>query len=267
MATKRRSRQSLMTQLVFITGASSGIGWALAQAYAAKGCRLALVVRDRCKLQALMQGARVPEDLVQIYEADVTDEVGMRRVAAECLATQGLPDVVIANAGISRGVMIERPEDWPVLEQTWRTNVLGVAHTLGPFVSLMRTRGSGRLVAISSVAGVRGLPGHAAYSSSKAACTALCESLRADLTHSGVRVTVILPGYIDTPMTKKNPFPMPFLMDADGFAQRALRAIDRGQAFAVIPRPMALAVWLLKWLPASWLDKALGKQPRKPRDT
>lgn len=254
-----------MSPLVFITGASSGIGWALAQAYAAKGYRLALAVRDRRKLQRAIQEAGLSEDVLQIYETDVTDAQAMQQVVAQCLASQGLPDVVIANAGVSRGVMIERPEDWSVLEQTWRTNVLGVAHTLGPFVSLMRERGSGRLVGISSVAGVRGLPGHAAYSSSKAACTAMCESLRADVRGSGVRVTVILPGYIDTPLTKNNPFPMPFLMDADVFAQRAVRAIERGQAFVVIPWPMAVAAWILKWLPASWLDKALAKQPRKPR--
>ena len=254
-----------MSPLVLITGAASGIGWALAEAYAARGYRLALVVRDRAKLLAVLAHARLPDDQFHIYEADVADGEAMQRVADACMSQQGLPDVVIANAGISRGVMIERPEDWRVIEQTWRTNVLGVAHTLGPFVAEMRKRGTGRLVGMSSVAGVRGLPGHAAYSSSKAACTALCESLRADLRGSDVRVTVIMPGYIDTPLTRGNPFPMPFLMQAGDFARRAIRAIDRGQAFAVIPWQMAIAAWLLKWIPAAWLDRALATQPRKPR--
>lgn len=254
-----------MSPLVLITGASSGIGWALVKAYAAKGYRLALVVRDASKLQPLLSEHHLTEAQVKTYQADVTDGDAMQRMVDECLNTQGLPDIVIANAGISHGALLERTEDWPVLEQTWRTNVLGVAHTLGPFVAPMRARGSGRLVGISSVAGVRGLPGHAAYCSSKAACTAMCESLRADVRGSGVRVSIIMPGYIDTPLTRGNPFPMPFLMQPDAFAQRAIEAIDRGWAFAVIPRAMGVAAWLLKWLPASWLDRALAKQPRKPR--
>ena len=254
-----------MSPLVLITGASSGIGWALAQTYAAQGWRLVLVARDRAKLNQHLAAHAELGVSIHCFEADVADAKQMQSMAENCLHQVGLPDVVIANAGISHGVQIEDPKDWPVFEQIWRTNVMGVVHTLGPFVAPMRKRGSGRLVAISSVAGIRGVPGHAAYSSSKAACAVICESLRAELLGTGVRVSAILPGYVESPLTQNNPFSMPFLMSASAFAKRAQKAIARGQATAVIPWPMAVVAWLLKWMPSAWFDRFFSRQPRKPR--
>lgn len=254
-----------MSRLVLITGASSGIGQALALAYAQAGWRLALVARREAVMREWLQDAGLTQTEVRLYVADVGDANAMREVGQRCISHQGLPDVVIANAGISRGLSTEVFQDLAWFENTLRTNVLGVAHTFHPFIDPMRARGSGRLVGVSSVAGVRGMPGHGAYCASKAACTAYCESLRGELRGTGVMVTALLPGYIDTPLTRGNRFPMPFLMQAPAFAQRALKAIELGKAMEVIPWPMAFVAWMLKWLPTSWLDRALAKQPRKQR--
>lgn len=254
-----------MSKLVLITGASSGIGQALALAYAQAGWRLAMVARREAEMREFLDMHGLSESGVCLYPADVGNAQAMLELGQRCIANQGLPDVVIANAGISQGMSTEVFSDLSLLDQTLRTNVLGVAHTFHPFVAAMRTRGHGQLVAISSVAGIRGMPGHAAYSASKAACTAYGESVRGDLRGTGVTVTVLLPGYIDTPLTRRNPFPMPFLMPAPAFAQQAMRVIAQKRAFAVIPWPMAWVAALLKILPARWLDRALAKQPRKPR--
>src|SRR5207253_3115697 len=145
-----------------------------------------------------------------------------------CIANQGVPDVVIANAGISVGVDTAIREDMDVIARTFATNNVGLAATFHPFVDAMRQRGSGRLVGIASVAGIRGLPGHGAYCASKAAVISYCESLRGELRASGVKVVTICPGYIDTPLTQENRYSMPFLMRAVEFADRAYRAIEGG---------------------------------------
>ena len=122
-----------------------------------------------------------------------------------------------------------------------------------------------RLVGIGSVAGIRGLPGHAAYCASKAAAISYCESLRGELNPLGFKVVTLAPGYIKTPLTQKNKFPMPFLMTADAFADQALKAIERGTSFQVIPWQMAWVARLLRILPDALLDRALKNQPRKHR--
>jgi short-subunit dehydrogenase len=129
----------------------------------------------------------------------------------------------------------------------------------------MAQRGSGRLAGIASVAGIRGLPGHGAYCSSKAAAIAYCESLRGELRGTGVKVVTICPGYIDTPLTRKNRHPMPFLMAAPAFAERAFDAIEAGVSYRVIPWQMALVAKLLRLLPNALFDAAMAGQPRKPR--
>ncbi|MBM3386438.1 MAG: SDR family oxidoreductase [Betaproteobacteria bacterium] len=253
--------------LIFITGASSGIGWALAEQALARGWRVALVARHTAQLQARLQAQASWANRWQLWSADVGDAAAMQALAQDCLAQSGVPDVVIANAGISLGVDTAEADDLPVFEQLMRTNVQGVVHTFHIFLSAMRARGSGRLVAIASVAGIRGLPGHAAYCASKSAVITYAESLRGELRGSGVGVSTIVPGYVATPLTARNRYAMPFLMQPDAFAQRAWRAIDAGVSYRVIPWPMGVVAKLLRLLSDALFDRLLQGRPRKHRHT
>jgi short-subunit dehydrogenase len=251
--------------LVFITGASSGIGQALAACYAHQGYRLALVARRTAALQSWVQSLPVVPTQCVVYGADVQDLRALAAATQACIQNQGVPDVVIANAGISVGMDTVIAADLEVMRQVLQTNVLGVAATFQPFVAAMRKRGSGRLVGIASVAGIRGLPGHGAYCASKAAVISYCESLRGELRGSGVRVVTISPGYIDTPLTRENRYSMPFLMSAQDFAKRAFKAIQQGRSHRVLPWQMAWVAWLLRMLPNGVFDYLAAGQPRKHR--
>lgn len=252
--------------LVFITGASSGIGQALATRFHQAGYRLALVARrtEAMKTWASAQGFSV--DSYEIYSADVAQPASIQAAGEACLARQGLPDVVIANAGISIGMDTAEREDLAVMARIFATNNIGMAATFQPFVAPMAQRGSGRLVGIGSVAGIRGVPGHGAYCSSKAAVISYCESLRGELRASGVRVVTICPGYIDTPLTRQNRYAMPFLMRPQDFAARAHAAIEAGASYRVIPWQMGVVAKLLRLLPNALFDRLLAGRPRKHRD-
>jgi short-subunit dehydrogenase len=252
-------------QLVFITGASSGIGQALAWRYYQAGWQLALAARRTGEIQAWAARQGVDAARYAVYEADVAVTDSIVAAGRACLAAQGVPDVVIANAGISIGVDTAEREDLDVIARTYATNNVGLAATFHPFVRAMAQRGSGRLVGIASVAGIRGLPGHGAYCASKAAVISYCETLRGELRASGVRVVTICPGYIDTPLTRQNRYPMPFLMQADDFAERALRAIGGGVSYRVIPWQMGVVARLLRMLPNAVFDRVLAGRPRKHR--
>lgn len=255
----------MTTPLVFITGASSGIGQALAARYAAAGWRLALVARREAELNAWAQAQGWPADGWRVYGADVSVPEQIIAAAQACLAELGTPDVVIANAGISVGMDSVERADLDVMARTFATNNLGVAATFHPFIAPMRQRGCGTLVGIASVAAIRGLPGHGAYCASKAAVVAYCESLRGELRTAGVRVVTLLPGWVDTPLTRANRYPMPFLLTADAFAAHALRAIDSGASYRVIPWQMAVVARLLRVLPNAVFDRLLAGRPRKQR--
>jgi short-subunit dehydrogenase len=251
--------------LVFITGASSGIGQALAARFHQAGYRLALVARRSAEVQRWAEAQQLDAARVAVYAADVRDIASITGAGRACIASQGLPDVVIANAGISVGMDTAVFEDLEVMRSTYETNNLGLAATFQPFVRAMCERRSGRLVGIASVAGIRGLPGHGAYCSSKAAVISYCESLRGECRPHGVKVVTIAPGYIDTPLTRENRYSMPFLMTADRFADRAFRAIDGGVSFRVIPWQMGVVARLLRLLPNAVFDRALAGRPRKHR--
>ena len=247
---------------VVITGASSGIGLALARHYLERGASVAVCARRGELLQTL--AAEFP-DKVFCYALDVRDAAAIRVAAADFVARAGVPDIVIANAGVSRGTLTEYAEDIEAFQQVMDVNVLGMAKTFQPFIAPMRAAQRGKLVGIASVAGFRGLPGSEAYSASKAAAISYLESLRVELRDSGIKVVTICPGYIRTPMTDVNDFNMPFLLDADDAARRIARVIGRGTTFAVIPWQMTVAGWLLRRLP-NWLyDRLFNKAPRKPR--
>ncbi len=254
-----------MSELVFITGASSGIGQALALRYYRDGARLALVARRTAEVQRWAAEQGLDAARLRVYGADVADLDAMARTGRDCIAAQGLPDVVIANAGISIGMDTTQFDDLDVMRRTFATNNVGLAATFHPFVAAMQARGSGTLVGIASVAAIRGLPGHGAYSASKAAVVAYCESLRGECRPFGVEVVTLLPGYIDTPLTRGNRYSMPFLMQVNDFADRAVRAIRAQVSYRVIPWQMGVLAKILRLLP-NWLyDRALASRPRKKR--
>lgn len=254
-------------RLVFITGASSGIGQALADAYARAGWRVALVARRGDDMRAWAQARGLGPQRCAIHVADVADIDAIVAAGQACVAQQGLPDVVIANAGISAGVDTAFREDLDVLARVHAVNTVGMAATFHPFIVPMRERGHGTLVGIASVAGIRGLPGHGAYCASKAAVISFCESLRGELRGTGVRVVTLSPGYVDTPLTRENRYPMPFLLSPQEFARRAVRAIASGVSYRVIPWQMGLVAKVLRLLPDAWFDRALQGRARKHRHT
>ncbi|PLZ02241.1 short-chain dehydrogenase [Burkholderia sp. WAC0059] len=247
---------------VFITGASSGIGLALAAGYARRGATLGLVAR---RAEALAEFARAhPGHPVSIYPADVRDATALADAARQFVAAHGLPDVVIANAGISRGALTGEGE-LDTFRDVMDTNYFGMVATFEPFVAAMTAARRGTLAGIASVAGVRGLPGSGAYSASKAAALTYLESLRVEMRPFDVAVVTIAPGYIRTPMTGHNPYTMPFLMDVERFAAKSIDAIARGTAYATFPWQMRIVGMLLRALPRWLYDRAFEKAPRKPR--
>jgi short-subunit dehydrogenase len=254
-------------KLVFITGASSGIGQALAWRYYQAGWQLALVARRAGEIENWAREQALDPDRYAIYAADVAQTDSVVAAGKACIAGQGVPDAVIANAGISVGVDTTVREDIDMLARVFAVNNVGLAATFHPFIAPMRARGSGRLVGIGSVAGIRGLPGHGAYCASKAAVIIYCESLRGELRGSGVQVVTIAPGYVDTPLTRKNRYGMPFLLKASDFADRAFRAIESGASYRVIPWQMAIVARLLRILPNALFDRLLVGRPRKPRES
>jgi hypothetical protein len=251
--------------LAFITGASSGIGQALAARYARAGWRLALVARRADALQAWAAAQGLGPDRVGIYPADVADTDAIVDAGRRCIANQGLPDVVVASAGISIGMDTAERADLDVMRELLAVNNVGLAATFHPFLAAMRARGSGTLVGVASVAAIRGLPGHGAYCASKAGVVAYCESLRVECRGSGVSVVTLLPGYVATPLTARNSYSMPFLMEPEAFAERAFRAIEAGTSYRVIPWPMGLLAKLLRLLPNRLYDRLLAGRGRKPR--
>jgi short-subunit dehydrogenase len=252
---------------VFITGASSGIGEALARRYAKAGATLGLIARRAEALESLRSSLPAPTGAAHFTAAlDVTDHQALFDAARAFMAQSGAPDVVIANAGISRGVSMAIAADLPVMEQIFATNVMATAATFTPFIDAMRERGSGRLVSIASVAGIRGLPGSSAYSASKAAVIAMTESLRVELRSSGIKVVTIAPGFIKTPMTAGNPYKMPFIMPVEAFADATFQAIEQGVSYRVIPWQMGLTAKVLRLLPNALYDLAFANAKQKPRD-
>jgi short-subunit dehydrogenase len=249
-------------QRVIITGASSGFGIALARLYLQRGATVGLIARRKSALEQL---ASESPSRVSIYTADVRDSTAMQAAAADFIGRHGEPDIVIANAGVSFGTLTYFAEDLHAFQDVVDINLIGMVKTFQPFLAPMRRARAGALVGIASVAGYRGLPGAAAYSASKAAAISYLESLRVELRGSGIRVVTICPGYIATPMTANNPYPMPFLLSAESSARKIAGVIDRGRTYAVIPWQMAIVARVLRILP-NWLyDRLFGNAPRKPR--
>jgi short-subunit dehydrogenase len=247
---------------VFITGATSGLGRALARHYSSNGSTLGLVARSGDALAGL--AAELPTT-VHAYPVDVRDAAAMQNAASDFIARGGGADIVIANAGISVGTDAAIAEDLAVLREIVDINVIGIANTFQPFIAAMRAARTGTLAGIASVAGYRGLPGSGGYSASKAAAIAYLESVRVELHGSGVRVVTVSPGYIATPMTARNPYRMPFLMSAEEAAAKIVPRIERGTSYSVIPWQMALVARLMRVIPDAIYDRLAARSPRKPR--
>lgn len=262
MPNHKPAAESARPQRVFVTGASSGIGNALARYYASHGAQLGLVARRKELLEEL--NADLGVDCV-IYPLDVRDAASLERAAQDFIQRFGVPDIVIANAGVSRGTLTEHKEDITAFKAVLEINVLGMVHTFQPFIEAMRKAGTGSLVGIASVAGIRGLPGAGAYSASKAAAISYLESLRVEMAAHGIAVTTIAPGYIRTPMTDVNSYKMPFLMDVDVAAGKFAKAITCKRRFVVIPWQMGVMARLMRFIPPLLWDWAMKNAPHKAR--
>ena len=250
------------TLKVFITGATSGIGESLARQYADQGATLGLVGRRFELLTTIQSKIKTPCD---IYAVDVTDQKALQKAANHFIKKYGAPDIVIANAGVSTGTLAGEKEDLHTFKRVIEINLFGVIHTFLPFIEAFKKKKSGQLVGIASVAGIRGLPGSGAYSTSKAALINYLESLRIEMKPFGIHVTTIAPGYIHTPMTKHNRYAMPFILDVDVAVSRFMKAIQNKKGFVIIPWQMNMVGTLMKLLPSSLWDFLAKGGPKKIR--
>ncbi|MGC8529733.1 MAG: SDR family NAD(P)-dependent oxidoreductase [Leptospirillia bacterium] len=246
-------------RVIVITGASSGLGEALALRLARPGTLLHLVARRHERLEALGDALRQRGATPRLYGADVRSSEAMETVAQAVLKEGPPPDLVIANAGI-RGE--GDGNSLKTMEEIWATNVLGVLHTVLPFLPAMRQARKGQVVVVGSLAGYRGLPEGGAYCASKAALMAWTDSLRLSLSPDGIAVSLVNPGFVTTEMTRRNPYPMPFVMSAEEAAARIERGIEKKTPRIEFPAPMVAMVRLLSILPPSLSDTILRRATR-----
>jgi short-subunit dehydrogenase len=273
---------------LFITGASSGIGEALATEYSKRysantrensmpGSRIdigsqsmpfniGLVARRSERLQHLAETLQKQYGVVcVIYALDVRDAAALQNAAQDFITKFGAPDIVIANAGVSRGTLTEEKDDSKAIQAIFDINVMGMVHTFQPFIAAMKAAGKGQLVGVASVAGIRGIPGSGAYSASKAAVITYLESLRTEMQHYNIAVSTIAPGYIRTPMTEINQYKMPYLMDADVFAEKFANAVEAKVRFKIIPWQMGIIAKIMRLIPPRLWDYLMKKAPHKKR--
>lgn len=245
---------------ILITGASSGLGAALAEEYAGDGVTLALGGRDGKRLEDVAGRCRARGAEVAVATVDVTDAAALADWIGESDRRAPL-DLVIANAGISGGTGGGEGQDQT--RHIFAVNVDGVINTALPAVRAMRERGRGQIALISSIAAFRGFPGAPAYCASKAAVKHWGEGLRGSLWRDGIVVSVVCPGFVRTPMTDVNPFPMPMLMDAAPAAAIIRRGLARGRARIAFPLPMYVLAWFLGILPPRLTDPLFRRLPEK----
>jgi short-subunit dehydrogenase len=245
-------------KVVLITGASSGIGRALALELGRRGARLGLTARRAEELLRVAEEVGRAGGEALALPADVRSPGAMKEAAARVRERWGRVDVLVANAGMSTttaGTRLDATEAGDVIS----INVLGVVNSVAAVLPDMIERGSGHLVAISSLASYRGMPKSGAYSASKAAVSTFFESLRVDLSKSGVDVTVIHPGFIRTPMTAGRKKKLPFLLEAEDAACRIIRAVERRARTYAFPWQLASLVRVIKHVPGRLYDRLAAK--------
>ncbi len=255
-------------QVVIVTGASSGIGRELAREAARQGARVGLIARRKDRLADLAGDIEQAGGAAAAASADVGDRSAVREVVAEIRDRLGPPDLLIANAGVGIPTLLE-PPNVSAVEKMTRVNFLGTVYTVEAVIPDMLRRSHGHLVAVSSLAAYRGLPGESGYCATKAAVNVYMEGLRTHLRGRGVRVTVACPGFVRTPMTEVNKFHMPWLLEADDAARRILRAVRRGRKVYNFPWQMALVMKATRWLPDWVLARSMqgyNDAPPMPAD-
>ena len=250
-----------MAKTVFITGASSGIGRALARELAGRGSDLFLTARRVDALEQVRSeiATAPPERRVEVRRLDVTDDEDVAAAIAEAAQRLGRCDIVVANAGLGSSPPVgggQFARERAIVE----TNLLGAMATIESAVAQFRRQGGGHIVGISSVAGVRGLPGSAAYSASKAGLSVYLEAVRAETHGDPIAVTDLAPGYIDTPINQDMKS-RPFLIDVDKGAKTAADLIERRVGYATVPRfPWTVVKPLLRVIPTSWLARSTPRR-------
>lgn len=243
---------------ILITGANSGIGRALAIAYSAPNINLFLCARDAKRLEDIKQICQELKANVFTKSIDVKDESAMR----EFIDGIAKLDLIIANAGISAGTS-GGTESVKQIKEIFAVNIDGVLNTINPAIGKMKAQRAGQIAIISSLAGFRGLPSSPAYSASKAAVRVYGEALRGNLQEFGIKVNVVCPGYIKTPMTDVNKFYMPFIMPAARSAQIIKRGLEKNKSRIAFPFPLYFVVWLAALLPPCLTDGIFAKLPKK----
>jgi short-subunit dehydrogenase len=254
---------SFANQVAVITGASSGIGWALARELAGQKCRVGLVARRQEQLDNLAQEIRQGGGTAETARADVADRAETLAAIRDLAIRLGPVDLLLANAGVGAPTFL-KPFNVTDVEKMFRVNLFGVIYSIEAVLPEMLERGQGHLAAVSSLAAYKGLPGESAYCASKAAVNAYLEGLRIQLRGRGIAVTTICPGFIKTPMTAVNDFHMPFLMEADQAARKIVRALRRRRKVYNFPWQMALLMKLTRWLPDWLLARSMQKYNEKP---
>ena len=243
--------RSFANQVAVITGASSGIGWELARLLAAEGCKVGLIARRREPLEALVQQVGQAGEMAALATADVGDRDQTLAAVREISARLGPVDLLIANAGFGITTQVD-PLNSLDIAAMMRVNFLGVVYAIEAVLPEMLRRGRGHLAAVSSLAAYKGMPGKMGYCASKAAVNAFLEGLRIQLHSRGIAVTTICPGFVRTPLTADNPYPMPWLLEADDAARRILRALRSRRKVYNFPWQMTLVTRVARWLP-DWL--------------
>ncbi|MDN2657992.1 SDR family NAD(P)-dependent oxidoreductase [Cobetia sp. 14N.309.X.WAT.E.A4] len=257
-ATQQSSRPATALRRVLITGATGEIGGALARAYAARGTTLILTGRKQRKLDAIAGECRALGAEVECTVLNLCDEETLFTWLDEVCA-QGVPDIAIANAGMNTDIGPQgNGERWEDARRLLQTNVVGTFGMAHHLAMAMKARGSGQLVLLSSLAAWHGLALTPSYSGSKAAVKAYGEGLRSWLKPFGVGVTVVMPGYVTSPMCEAMPGPKPFEMPAEQAARRILKGAARNRARISFPFPLNFGCWWLSVLPAGISQRLLG---------
>jgi NAD(P)-dependent dehydrogenase (short-subunit alcohol dehydrogenase family) len=245
--------------VAWVTGASSGIGRATALELARRGWTVCVTSRRLEELELVAAEAATLPGRIVAHPGDVTDEAGMAQLVDGIERVHGPIALSFFNAGVApytrAGAL-----DVAAFRQAMNVNVLGVANGLAPVLARMGERGRGQVAVNASVAGYRGLPKAAAYGASKAAAIHLCEALKFDCDNLGITIQVVNPGFIDTPLTRKNDFPMPFLMSMEDAARRVVDGFERGGFEIIFPRRLALIFKVLRLLPYALYFPLVARQ-------